>query len=62
VGQRINGMRRQSGPVWQKSFYDRAMRTEDDLPALARYIVANPLRAGWVARIGDYSHWDAIWL
>ena len=62
VGQRINGMRRQSGPVWQKSFHDRAMRTEDDLPDIARYIVANPLRAGLVIRLGDYPHWDAVWL
>ena len=23
---------------------------------------ANPLRAGLVTRIGDYPHWDAIWL
>jgi len=30
--------------------------------AVARYIVLNPKRAGLVERIGDYSHWDAIWL
>jgi putative transposase len=48
--------------VWQTGFYDRAMRKEDDLPDLARYIVANPLRAGLVRKLGDYPHWDAIWL
>jgi putative transposase len=29
---------------------------------VARYIVANPLRAGLVNRVEDYSHWDSIWL
>jgi hypothetical protein len=29
---------------------------------LARYVVANPVRAGLVQRVGQYPHWDAIWL
>jgi hypothetical protein len=29
---------------------------------IARYIIANPLRAGLAESIGDYPHWDAIWL
>lgn len=49
-------------PLWQRGYHDRAVRSEQDLPALARYIVANPLRAGLVDRIGDYPLWDAIWL
>ena len=49
-------------PVWQAGFHDRAMRKEEDLQALARYIAANPLRAGLVKRVGDYPHWDAMWL
>ncbi len=48
--------------IWQSGFFDRALRRDEDLAALARYIVANPLRAGLVERIGDYPHWDAIWL
>jgi REP element-mobilizing transposase RayT len=48
--------------VWQSGFHDRALRSEDDLPGIARYIVANPLRAGLVKRIGDYPLWDAVWL
>lgn len=62
TGRTINRACGRAGALWQKSFHDRAVRREDDLPALARYIVANPLRAGLVARIGDYPHWDAIWL
>lgn len=48
--------------LWQANYHDHAMRNEEDLPSLARYIVANPLRAGLVARIGDYPLWDAVWL
>lgn len=47
------------GRVWQRGFYDRAIRREDDLAAVARYIVANPLRAGLVKSVRDYSLWDA---
>jgi hypothetical protein len=32
------------------------------LLAMARYIVANPLRAGIAHSLADYPHWDAIWL
>lgn len=48
--------------LWQKGFHDHALRREEDLAELARYIVANPLRARLVDRLGDYPHWDAIWL
>ena len=48
--------------IWQSGFHDHALRQEDDLAKLARYIVANPLRAGLVERVVDYPHWDAVWL
>jgi hypothetical protein len=38
------------------------LRSDDDLQDMARYVVANPLRAGLVARIGDYPFWNAVWL
>lgn len=58
----INKSRGASGRVWQKGFHDHALRREEDLQATARYVVANPLRAGLVRRIGDYPLWDAAWL
>lgn len=58
----INRHQRRSGQLWQKGFHDRALRREEDVQAVARYIVMNPKRAGLVARVGDYPHWDAIWL
>lgn len=48
--------------TWQAGYHDHALREEDDLRRMARYITANPLRAGLVAYIGDYPHWDAVWL
>lgn len=58
----INRYRGESGAVWQRAYYDRAIRREESLIDVSRYIVANPLRAGLVSRVGDYPHWDAEWL
>ncbi|MFL9813776.1 transposase [Stutzerimonas sp. VN223-3] len=58
----INRQRNSSGPLWQAGYHDRALRQEDDLRAVARYVVANPLRARLVNRLGDYPLWDAVWL
>ena len=48
--------------IWQRGFHDRALRAEEDVASVARYIVANPLRAGLVTSVRDYPLWDAIWL
>ncbi|MGR6652902.1 REP-associated tyrosine transposase [Pseudomonas mosselii] len=58
----INGYQGRVGRLWQQGFHDRALRREEDVQAVARYIVMNPKRAGLVERVGDYPHWDAIWL
>jgi putative transposase len=50
------------GRVWQKGYHDHAARRDEDVRALARYVVANPLRAGLVRTLGDYPLWDAAWL
>lgn len=47
---------------WQAGFHDHALRREEGLKKVARYIIANPLRAGLVENIGDYPHWDAVWV
>ena len=60
---RINQYNNRVGsPVWQAGFHDYALRKEDEIKDVSRYIVANPLRAGLVDKIGDYPYWDAIWL
>ena len=50
------------GLVWQRGFHDHALRKEEDLAAVARYVVANPLRAGLTSSLRNYSLWDAVWL
>jgi len=59
---RANQFLGRRGTVWQRAYHDHALRKEEDVHQIARYIVANPLRAGLVKRIGDYPLWDAAWL
>ena len=58
----INSLLGCKGAVWQPGFHDHALRHEEDRLATARYIVANPLRAGLAESLSDYPHWDSIWL
>lgn len=59
---RINHSLGRKGPVWQSRYHDHTVRREEDVRALAKYIIANPLRANLVQNIGDYPLWDAVWL
>ena len=54
--------RAMGGAIWQDNYHDHAVRADEDLRKMARYIVANPLRANLVEHIGEYSLWDAFWL
>ncbi|WP_454864396.1 REP-associated tyrosine transposase [Pseudomonas rhizophila] len=58
----INRAMNRKGAFWQSGFHDRAIRDNQELRPFARYIIANPLRAGLVDSIGDYPLWDAKWL
>ncbi len=58
----VNGYTGRDQSVWQKGYYDHAVRRDEDIELVARYIVANPLRAGLVKDIGSYPLWDARWL
>ena len=57
----VNRATQSASRLWQKGYYDRALRQEDDLKAAARYIIKNPIRAQLTTRIGDYPLWDACW-
>jgi len=41
-------------PLWQDSYHDRVVRPEENLSAIARYIIENPVRAGLVTSVLDY--------
>ena len=58
----IHHERAGSGVLWQRDFYDHAVRNDEALVEIARYIVANPLRAKLVDSVADYPHWYARWL
>ena len=62
TGRRINRQTGdKKGPVWQEGFHDHALREEEDLRRMSRYVIRNPLRAGIVDDLRDYPHWDAWW-
>lgn len=50
-------------PLWQRDSFERVLRDTEGSLAVARYILANPVRAGLVQRPLDYPHsgsfvWD----
>lgn len=51
-----------AGSLWQSSFHDHAVRGPGEIGAAARYLVANPIRAGLVVGIGDYPFWGGVWV
>lgn len=49
-------------PLWQRGFTQQVLRQDQDLLPTARHVIAAPLRAGLVSRVGDYPYWNAAWL
>ena len=43
-------------PIWQASFYDHAIREDDDLRQAADYILANPVREGLCEKWDEYTY------
>jgi REP element-mobilizing transposase RayT len=50
------------GATWMRGYHERFVRDGPGREAAARYIVANPVRAGLVGSCREYPYWDAIWL
>ena len=61
-GYAANQHLKRKGRFWQPAFHDRALRTEDDRLAVARYVAGNPLRAQLVSDLKNYSFWNAVYL
>lgn len=47
--------------IWQSGFHDHAVRREEDIEALANYLIQNPLRAGLVDSRDEYPFWWSVW-
>jgi len=46
--------------LWQKSYYDHAVRLEEDVRRVAQYIFENPVRAGLAASVNEYPHTGSL--
>ncbi len=45
---------RMDSPLWQTSYYDHVLRTEEDSLEIAKYIFNNPVRKGLVEYCSEY--------
>lgn len=55
----INVARGCNEPVWQEGFHDHALRKEETIVGVLRFVLANPLRAGLCRSVWSYPYWDA---
>lgn len=62
TARKVNLLLGKKDRFWEKGFHDRAIRVEEDIVDVARYVVMNPVRAGLVKTVGMYPYWNAIWL
>jgi putative transposase len=51
----LNARQGRRGPLWQRSFYDRAIRSESQLTSALEYIHNNPVIAGFAEAPEQYS-------
>ncbi|MDA1307248.1 MAG: transposase [Acidobacteria bacterium] len=54
VHRRISGQ-----PLWQRSFFDYTLRSDDARDPVIAYIVNNPMRAGLVTRPEHWPFWGS---
>ena len=47
------------GKLWQPRFYDHIVRTDENLLAIAEYILANPVRKGLASTPDDWP-WNGV--
>ena len=45
--------------LWQESYFDRVLRSDEPEMAVIRYIVSNPVRAGLVCSPEEYPFWGS---
>lgn len=50
------------GTVWQRSFYDHALRKDENIEQVAKYIIQNPVRAGLVNDPEEYLFSWHTWM
>jgi len=45
--------------LWQPSFFDRTIRSNEDVAEIVAYVIRNPVRARLVQDPADYPHWGS---
>ncbi len=55
----VNGKLGRHGPLWQRSFYDRMIRNEQQLLETVSYVHMNPVVAGLVEKPEEYPYSSA---
>ena len=45
--------------LWQEGWFDRVVRNSDEITAIIRYMIENPIRAGLVSDVRDYPYWGS---
>ena len=53
-GRNYNNLIRKNGIIWQRRFFDTALRTEEDITTRINYILQNPVRANIIKEATDY--------
>ncbi len=46
-------------PLWQRSYFDRTLRADQDVKDVITYVVMNPVRAGLVQSVQEYRFWGS---
>src|SRR5687768_1597425 len=46
--------------LWQRYGFEHVLRSEEATEAVARYVIANPVRAGLVTQPRDYPFWGSF--
>lgn len=57
-GERRSQARRRSGErgIWQRRFWEHAIRDDEDFAAHMDYVHFNPVRHGYVRRVGEWPY------
>ena len=45
--------------LWQESYFDRTLRSDESLPEVIGYVINNPIRAGLARSAEDYPYWGS---
>ncbi|WP_413992826.1 REP-associated tyrosine transposase [Labrys okinawensis] len=57
---RANRLLQRSGPFWQRDFFDRYMRYEEQFTNTLNYIERNPVSAGLCGNVWEWR-WSSAW-